>query len=68
MFTFSDLRRRGWTAAAVDRYLGAPDDTADNPYGGSHRLKMYDADRVETAESVLPEERRCGRAMFGDKS
>lgn len=45
------IKERGWTAAAIERFLGKPDQTCRNPYG-RHRIKHYLVDRVVEAEAT----------------
>jgi hypothetical protein len=49
----SGLRRRGWTDAAIDRFLGFHDFEADNPhFAGGAPAKMYTLSRIEEAEKA----------------
>ena len=53
--TASTLKERGWTEAAVKRFLGEPDALADNPYYRSAApMRLYDLARVETTEQSAP--------------
>jgi hypothetical protein len=50
--TASALRERGWTDAAVRRFLDPPDATARNPvFRSAAPMKLYDPARVEAVES-----------------
>jgi hypothetical protein len=50
--TASALRARGWTDAAIRRFLGTPDAIARNPvFRSAAPMKLYDAERVAAVES-----------------
>lgn len=50
--TASALRGRGWTDAAIRRFLGKADATAPNPaYRSAAPMKLYDEARVEAVEA-----------------
>lgn len=47
------LARPGWTKAAVDRFLGAPDQTKPNPmYRSGAPMRLYSGDRIKAVEST----------------
>lgn len=56
--TQSELIAQGWTVGLIDRFLGAPDDFADNPRG-PHPIRLYALGRVEAEEST----RECRDAL-----
>ncbi len=50
----SDLKKRGWTAALIARFLGAPDELRTNPHYSSARpMRLYKIERVEQVESSV---------------
>jgi hypothetical protein len=49
-YSKNDLKRRGWTQTAIDKFLGQPDLTAPDPYGFGSTMALYDIARVEAAE------------------
>lgn len=56
--TGPELRRRGWTAAAISRFLGQPDEVVQAQRGGwSYTVHHFAAGRVRLAE---------GSPAFGD--
>lgn len=49
----SKIIDRGWTAAGIKKFLGEPDDTAQNPYyRNASPTKLYDITRIEQAEET----------------
>lgn len=46
----NDLKRRGWTQTAIDKFLGQPDRTGPDPYGFGSTMSLYDPARVAAAE------------------
>jgi hypothetical protein len=51
--TAAALRARGWTDAAIRRFLGAPDRTVANPvYRSAAPLRLYDPARVAAVEAT----------------
>jgi hypothetical protein len=52
MLTTTALRERGWSSALIAKLLGEPDGFKRNPhYRSAAPLRLYDAARVESAES-----------------
>jgi hypothetical protein len=45
------LLERSWTAGAIARWLGEPDDYADNPHLGGADIWLYSLTRVARAEA-----------------
>lgn len=53
VITKASIKERGWTDAAITRFLGEPDRTADNPhYKCAPPMKLYRVRRVEEAEGT----------------
>lgn len=49
-FLWTELVRRGWSASAIRRLLGDPDQRPESPYG-KHPLRWYCSERVLAAEA-----------------
>ena len=50
-YAISQLKLRGWTLAAIKKYLGEPDFEKKNPYySSSANMKIFQLDRVLVAE------------------
>lgn len=62
LITLAALRDRGWTPAMVKNFLGAPDQTKQNPhYASAAPMKLYALSRVEAVEAT--EEFRAARDL-----
>jgi hypothetical protein len=49
-YSKNDLKRRGWTQTAIDKFLGQPDRSSPDPYGFGSTMALYDIARVAAAE------------------
>lgn len=50
-YSHSDLKNNGWTDSLIKKFLGDPDETADNPiYKTAAPMRFYLKSRVEEAE------------------
>lgn len=47
----SQLKERGWTDTAIDRFMKSPDLLSKNRRRRGAKIKLYDKDRAHTAES-----------------
>jgi hypothetical protein len=64
VFSVPDLRKRGWTDAAIRRFMPTPDDTRPNPYysRAAAPMKFYFSNRVKRLERTKGwQEWRIGR-------
>jgi len=52
LVSFPDLKKRGWTEAAVRRFLGEPDKLKTNPrFSSAAPMRLYDEERVQKVEA-----------------
>jgi len=52
-FSVSELKTRGWTATAIQRFLGEADEQRPNPqYPGAAPMRLYFTERVLETEAT----------------
>jgi len=52
-FSVSELKTRGWTATAIQRFLGDADEQRPNPqYPGAAPMRLYFTERVLETEAT----------------